>query len=148
MSAVRILWGWNNYFYKQDERLYNRINNIDLHTFIDCQKKYVFPPSMQWMTQAFVCYESPFVFQTSMSAVCRHTPAGMTVCVWTYQEALTVCASLVQAAAVTAHRKRESDAMGRTGNQLLTAVLYAPARYRGWTHTYKFTTLCDTAQEF
>lgn len=43
MSAVCILWGWNNSFYKQDERLHNRINNIDLHTFIDCQKIMFFP---------------------------------------------------------------------------------------------------------
>lgn len=41
-----------------------------------------------------------------------------------------MCVRLVQAAAATAHRKRESDAMERTGNPASIAVLYAPARYR------------------
>lgn len=41
---------------------------------------------------------------------------------------MTVCAHLVQAAVVTAHRKKESGAMEKIGNPALIAVLYAPAR--------------------
>lgn len=98
-------------------------------------QEYNFPSSVRQMTQSFVFCDSLFVFQTSMSAVCRHTPAGMTVCAWTSREATTVCVRLVRAAAATARRKRGSDAMGKTGNPALTAVLYAPARYRGRTYT-------------
>lgn len=48
-----------------------------------------------------------------------------------------MCVRLVRAAAATARRKRESDAMGRTGNPALTAVPFAPARYRKRTHSHK-----------
>jgi len=89
-----------------------------------------------------VIYQSLlFFFQTLMSAVCRHTPAGMTVCVWTSREATTVCVRLVRAAVATAQRKRESDATERIGNPALTAVLYAHARYRRITQTHTFLTL-------
>lgn len=92
----------------------------------------------------FIYYGLLSVFQTLTSAVCRHTPAGMTVCVWTSREAMTVCAHLVQAAVVTAHRKKESGAMEKIGNPALIAVLYAPARYRTWSHAYTFIAISDT----
>lgn len=103
-----------------------------------------------WRMGLLSIYQSLlFFFQTLMSAVCRHTPAGMTVCVWTSREATTVCVRLVRAAVATAQRKKESDATERIGNPALTAVLNVPARYRRitQTHTYYSWTLAPIKEK-
>lgn len=98
------------------------------------KKRFSLRPSCRWH-KPLVYSDSLLVFQTSTNAVCRHTPAGMTACVWTSQEATTACVRLVLAAAATVHRRKGLDVTEKTGSPALTAALSAPARYRKDEHT-------------
>lgn len=131
-----------NWFY--DLMISVSFSSIDLLLTLTVSHTITFTELTLNKRPAFIYYGLLSVFQTLTSAVCRHTPAGMTVCVWTSQEAMTVCAHLVQAAVVTAHRKKEWDAMEKIGNPALIAVLYAPARYRTWSRAYTFIAISNT----
>lgn len=131
-----------NWFY--DLMISVSFSSIDLLLTLTVSHTITFTELTLNKRPAFIYYGLLSVFQTLTSAVCRHTPAGMTVCVWTSQEAMTVCAHLVQAAVVTAHRKKEWGAMEKIGNPALIAVLYAPARYRTWSRAYTFIAISNT----
>lgn len=131
-----------NWFY--DFMISVSFSSIDLLLTLPVSHTITFTELTLNRRPVFIYYGLLSVFQTLTSAVCRHTPAGMTVCVWTSRGAMTVCAHLVQAAVVTAHRKKESGAMEKIGNPALIAVLYAPARYRTWARAYTFIAISDT----